>query len=411
VHGTASDITAQKKAEEEYRELQLRLQRTERMRALGQLAGGVAHEFNNQLASVFFFVESVKKGSLTPAQLHRYADMLRANAQRTSDLTQKLLDFSRQGTPKRELFDLHEVLRESLDILEQTLGRNINVVRSLDALCSLVLGDPSQISSLLLNLAINARDAMCEKGTLTVTTACLELSENCCRQLQHENRLAPGRYIRLSVTDTGEGIKPEVREHIFEPFYTTKPMGKGTGLGLASVYGTVADHAGAISVASAPGEGTTFHIFLPTCDAPVSSESTDATASPRIPGRGQRLLLVDDEDLLRLLLKDELEELGYVVADCGSGAEAARILNGEPGAIHAVILDVTMPNMSGLETHRALQTICSGIPTVAITGFTNHRDLPTLRDEGVRHVIPKPVDLGLLSQALAEALGIPFSEG
>jgi CheY-like chemotaxis protein len=346
-------------------------------------------------------------GTLSREQLGRYADLLRTNAQRTSELTQKLLDFSRQGSPKRELFDLHEVLRESLDILDQTLGRNIDVVRSLQAKCSLVLGDSSQLSSLLLNLAINARDAMAEHGTITVATNCLELTEERCRQLHHESELPPGRYVCLSVTDTGEGMKPEVREHIFEPFFTTKPVGKGTGLGLASVYGTVADHAGAISVTSAPGEGTTFHIFLPVCDAPPTRRQPETPETPVVRGTGQHLLLVDDETLLRYLLRRELEELGYTVTDCAGGREAIRVLSQGSADIDAVLLDVTMPTMSGLQTHRALQGIRPGLPTVAITGFTNHRDLPELRDRGVRHVIPKPVDLGLLSQSLAELLGLP----
>jgi PAS domain S-box-containing protein len=410
IHGTASDITDRKRAESEYRELQQRLQRTERMRALGQLAGGVAHEFNNQLASVFFFVDSVKKGSLNPDQLCRYADLLRNNAQRTSELTQKLLDFSRQGTPKREIFDLHDVLRESIDILDQTLGRNIQVVRELRARCSLVLGDRSQIGSLLLNLAINARDAMAERGTLTVQTSCLDLDAERCRLLHHESDLRPGRYVCLSISDTGEGMDAETKEHIFEPFFTTKPMGKGTGLGLASVYGTVCDHAGAIGVESQPGRGTTFNIFIPACEAPASVAPEPPQPEQPLPrGKGQHLLLVDDETLLRFLLRGKCEEMGYRVTDCEGGAEAIRVLTS--GAdIDAVVLDVTMPGMSGLETHRALQRLQPGLPTVAITGFTNHRDLPSLQEEGVRHVVAKPVDVRLLSHTLARLLDIPFPE-
>ncbi len=406
IHGTASDVTAQKRSEEEFQQLQVRLQRTERMRAIGQLAGGVAHEFNNQLASVFFFVDSVKKGTLGTRQLHRYADLLRNGAERISELTQKLLDFSRQGSPKREIFDVHDVLRESLDILEQTLGCRIRVVRELLAPHSILLGDRAQISSAVLNLAINARDAMAGVGTLTVSTVCVTLDEEDCRRLPHENGFGPGTYIRLSVADTGEGMDAVTRERIFEPFFTTKPVGKGTGLGLAVVYGTMTDHGGAITVDSERGKGTTFHLFLPLCDLPSPQDATPATTCEVVPGTGH-LLLVDDEMLLRVLLRDQLEEIGYKVTECAGGREAIRVLSESPGAVDGLILDVAMPDLSGLETYRALRQIRQNLPTLVITGFANHPDVPLLMEEGANDLVPKPADLGVLSQRLALLLQRP----
>ncbi|MDX9978844.1 MAG: PAS domain-containing protein [Lentisphaeria bacterium] len=404
LYGTASDITARKLAEEEYQQLQLRLQRTERMRGLGQLAGGVAHEFNNQLASVFFFVDSIKKGTLTPRQLQRYADLLRDGAQRISDLTQKLLDFSRQGSPRREVFDLHKVLGEFLDMLDQTLGCRIRVNRQLAAPSSLVVGDPCQISSAMLNLALNARDAMTDGGTLGFATACIELDAAACRALSHESGFGPGSYIRLSVSDTGEGMDAITRERIFEPFFTTKPLGKGTGLGLAVVYGTVIDHAGAIAVDSEPGKGSTFHIFLPLCANPLARAAIPVASAEPVPGSGQ-LLLVDDETLLRILLRDQLEQIGYQVADCADGREALERFSLEPGLVDGVILDVSMPGMSGLETHRALRQIRPTLPILLISGSGNHPDVPILLQEGAFGLVTKPVDLALLSQKLAALLG------
>lgn len=404
VHGTASDITSRKLAEEEYQQLQLRLQRTERMRGLGQLAGGVAHEFNNQLASVFFFVDSIKKGTLTPRQLQRYADLLRDGAQRISDLTHKLLDFSRQGSPRREVFDLHQVVGEFLDMLDQTVGCRIRVTRQFAAPRSLVVGDPSQISSAMLNLALNARDAMTDGGTLGFATACLDLDEAVCRTLSHETGFGPGSYIRLSVSDTGEGMDLITRERIFEPFFTTKPLGKGTGLGLAVVYGTVIDHAGAIAVDSEPGKGSTFHIFLPLCANPLARAALPVASAEPVCGSG-RLLLVDDETLLRILLRDQLEQIGYHVADCADGREALERFAREPDAVDGVILDVSMPGMSGLETHRALRQIRPTLPVLLISGSGNHPDVPILMQEGAYGLVTKPVDLALLSQKLAALLG------
>jgi len=403
IHGTASDISAQKRSEEEHRQLQVRLQRSERMRSLGQLAGGVAHEFNNQLANVLFFVDSLKKDRLSREQLSRYADMLHTGARRTADLTQKLLDFSRHGSPKREVFDLHHVLRESLAMLDPTLGSRIRVLRMLQADCSMVLGDPSQISSSLLNLALNARDAMSGHGAITVATECLYLDAAQCLQLLHEGELSPGTYIRLSVSDTGTGMDAKTRERIFEPFFTTKPMGKGTGLGLAAVYGTVNDHTGAIEVESRPGHGTTFNIFLPVCTAPAK-----ATALPPpepIRGTGH-LLLVDDETLLRILLRDMLRDLGYRVTDCETGRDAVRVLTQSPDTVDVAILDVAMPGMGGLDTYRALRQIRPDLPALAISGFGNHPDVHTMLREGASGLIPKPVDMSQLSRKLAELLGI-----
>ena len=402
IRGTIADITAQKRSEEEHRQLQMRMQKSERMRALGQLAGGVAHEFNNQLNTVLFFVDSIRKDKFTADQLKRYADLLYEGAARTSDLTKKLLDFSRQGSPTRVVFDLHRVLSEFLDMLAQTLGRRIRIQRILLAEVPMLFGDPAQINSSLLNLSINARDAMAGAGTITFATESVCLDAAQCRQLRHENELRPGNYLCLSVSDTGSGMDPKIRERIFEPFFTTKPSGKGTGLGLAAVYGTVIDHSGAIKVETQPGYGTTFRIFLPTCASPTAPAPAVPLGKP-VCGRGH-LLLVDDETLLRILLREMLQGLGYQVTDCETGEEAVRLFEQSPMSVDAAVLDVAMAGMGGLDTYRALCRVRPGLPALAISGFSSHPDVPAMLREGVRELIPKPVDMVLLSHKLAELI-------
>jgi CheY-like chemotaxis protein len=196
------------------------------------------------------------------------------------------------------------------------------------------------------------------------------------------------------------------RERIFEPFFTTKPLGKGTGLGLAVVYGTVVDHAGAIAVDSQPGKGSTFHIYLPLCTSLPPLGTSPVGDTEPVPGTGQ-LLLVDDETLLRILLRDQLELIGYRVTDCADGNEALRRVSQAPEAVDGVILDVSMPGLSGLETHRALRQVRPDLPVLLISGSESHPDVPILLQEGARGLVTKPVNLGVLSRELVALLGHP----
>jgi PAS domain S-box-containing protein len=375
-----------------------RLRQAQKMETVGRLAGGIAHDFNNLLGGIIGYADLLI-GGLGANERHRaWAERIVETAERAAGLTRNLLAFSRKGQLHAVPIDLHQVVREVIGILEQTIDRRIAIATRLEAAAPVVVGDLSQVQSAVLNLGVNARDAMPGGGTITFATAGVELGPEQAAALPEP--VAPGRYVTLSVEDTGLGMPREVLAHIFEPFFSTKPVGKGTGLGLAAVYGTVRGLGGTIEVSSAPGSGSTFRLYLP---AGAARTAAPGRPLPR-PGAGC-VLVVDDEQVIRGMARDMLRELGYEVLLAGDGDEALEVFQRERARIALVILDVMMPRRSGPETLRGLQAIDPGVRVLVSSGFDFDAASRELFGDGVSGFLQKPFRIAELSEKVAEAMG------
>jgi len=386
------DVTERHAVEEQ-------LSQAQKMEAIGQLAGGIAHDFNNMLAGITGSTEMLQHlvGDSPPAR--RYIEILTASAERAADLVGKLLTFAHKGKMESTPVDLHEVLLTSVALLERSIGKGIRLETRLDATSSIVVGDPAQLQSAVLNLALNARDAMPEGGELVITTEDSTVGQEDGNLLGLE--LPPGRYIHLAVRDTGCGMDNETCSRIFEPFFTTKEVGKGTGLGLPAVYGTIRDHRGGVRVDSAIDEGTTFHIYLPQAeDVSLPSEDSTEVAAP---GKGG-VLVIDDEELVRAMARGLLEHLGYRPYLAEDGVEGVRVYQDNRDQIDVVILDVVMPRMDGRMCLNALKAIDPDVVVLVASGFTSEQTVNEFTKAGAAGFIKKPFTLTEFARALVKAL-------
>ncbi|NBB96197.1 MAG: response regulator [Planctomycetes bacterium] len=356
VLGVWLDITERK-------ELEQRLSESEKMRALGQLAGGIAHDFNNILVAVQGNAQLLLAGLPKDSENEELAQEILSASQRAGDLTRKLLGFARRERMETTSVDLHETIRDVIDLLTHSIDRRIDIVHELNAQQAVVSGDPSQLHSTILNLTLNARDAMPEGGTLTVRTGNVPL---CMPGDQRGAVGDDGDGIELTIADTGEGIDETTRPKIFEPFFTTKGSGAGTGLGLAAVYGCVRSHHGRIDVESRPGEGTAFRLTLPLSDRQIV-----APTSAKAPQTGEgRILLVDDEQPVRDFATRALDNLGYEVVAQPDGEEAIAWFREHHATVGVVILDMIMPRMSGPDALGAMRQIDPDVPIVFCSGYS-----------------------------------------
>jgi two-component system, cell cycle sensor histidine kinase and response regulator CckA len=352
---SARDVTEFKRLQEQYRQAQ-------KMEAVGQLAAGVAHDFNN-LLTVIGGYSSLLLESLPADDKHREAAAeIREAGERAARLTGQLLAFSRQQVLDPVVLDLNEVAGHAGRLLERLIGEGVRVVLDLDRHLGKVRADAGQIEQVLMNLAVNARDAMPAGGRLTIATSNADLPAGV-------NGLPPGRYARLAVSDTGHGMPPDVLARVFEPFFTTKEAGKGTGLGLSTVFGIVAQSGGHVTVSSAIGAGTTFEIFLPTTAS--SSEEPSGIKSQLVrPARGtETVLLVEDDPYVRQFAAVALQMQGYTVVEAGTGAEAMAAAEAHADAIHIVVTDVVMPEMGGRQLTDALRGRRPGLKVLFVSGY------------------------------------------
>jgi signal transduction histidine kinase len=358
------DATAAVQAERERRALEDRLRVSQKMEAVGRLAGGVAHDFNNLLTIISAHAEFLAQqlGADDP----EVQGIARA-AERGAALTKQLLLFSRHKPVAHEHMDLNGAVGEVMRLLVRVLGEGVRLESTRAPDLWGVRADPDQIGQVLINLAVNARDAMPQGGTLRISTG---------NEVVHEPRplrggdLAPGRYATLAVQDTGEGMSEGVLARLFEPFFTTKEYGKGTGLGLATVYGIVRACAGAIDVESRPGAGSTFRIYLPASDDAPAARGRVARAPDG--GRGETILVVEDEDPVRTLLRRILVEHGYHVLEARDGADGLRRLREHRGEIHLLLTDMVMPEMTGPELAKQVAAQRPGTRVLFMTGYTEH---------------------------------------
>jgi len=379
--------------------LQERLTQAEKLTAIGQLAGGVAHDFNNQLAGIAGFAELLVARLQDPRQ-RGWAEAILGSAQRAAELTRQLLAFARKGQSLRSPTDIDRTIAEVIGLLRRSLDQRIAIVhRPAGAACT-VLGDPGQIHNALLNLAVNARDAMPEGGTLTFATRIAEPPGGLAGQ-----DATAGRQVEITVADTGQGMDEEVRRHLFEPFFTTKGPGKGTGLGLAAVYGVVRNHGGAIAVDSHPGRGTAFTILLPLHDG-ACADPAPAPEQPPVPAAGRSILVIDDEEVVRELTCEMLAELGCRCRHCADAESAIALLAaGEP--VDLAVLDVVMPRLAGLDAFLALRAARPGLRVLLVSGHSLNGEVQAILDRGACGFLQKPFRATALARAVHDALAGP----
>ena len=367
------------------------------MEAVGRLAGGIAHDFNNLLGGILGYAELLAEKAPPDSPLKRYADNVLTGATRASGLVDQILSYSRSQRGKRVPVDLGGVVAETLELVRGSLAPNVALEADLSRPLY-VVGDETQLHQVTMNLCTNALHAMGEGGTLRVTLDAADVAAE--RALAHTT-LRAGAYARLTVEDTGSGMDEATLARVFEPFFTTKEVGKGTGLGLSLVYGIVTDSGGAVEVASRPGQGSRFSIYLPRVDSPAAA--ADAASGPVVRGRGERVLVVDDEEALVAVTVEVLRHLGYEPQGCADGAAALAAV--DAGRIDAVIADEVMPGMTGTQLARVLRRRRADLPFVLMSGYTGPMLSERALAAGVTEILKKPVQSRDIAAALARALG------
>ncbi len=388
--GTVQDVT-------EYRRLEAQLRQAQKLEAIGQLAGGVAHDFNNLLSVILGYSEMALDAVPKSGQAHEQILEIRKAGERGAALTRQLLAFSRRQVLQPRILNLNAVIGELQKLLRRLIGENIALVTNLHRAELPVLVDAGQMEQVVVNLAVNARDAMPNGGTLTIDTSEAVVPA----PPPPESPVGVGRYAVLRIGDTGVGIEPEIQPRIFEPFFTTKDTGRGTGLGLSTVYGIVKQSGGEITCASAPGRGATFSIYLPIASQPAE----ERTAEPAVSAfRGtETLLLVEDDEGVRSLTTDLLRQLGYNVLAAPEATEALRVAGSHNGAIDLLLTDVIMPGMSGPEMAEQIQQLRPEMKTLFMSGYVKGETVERALAGAVRFV-QKPFTVEALSRAIRAAL-------
>ena len=395
-----TDITAYRHAEEEKSAIEAQLQQSQKMESVGRLAGGVAHDFNNMLGVILGHTELAMQQADPSQPLYADLEQIRKTTERSADLTRQLLAFARKQTIAPKVLDLNETLMDMLKMLQRLIGEDISLNWQPAANLWKVRVDPSQMDQILANLCVNARDAIADVGKVTIETENSIIDEDYC---QSHAGSVPGEYVRLAVSDNGSGMDRETQKQIFEPFFTSKGVGKGTGLGLATVYGAVKQNNGFINVYSELGLGTTFTIYLPRHTGHVEQEQPELKVGPDLSGNETILLVEDEPNILRLTAR-LLEGQGYTVLEAGTPSEAIRLANEYSSEIQLLITDVIMPEMNGRELTKTLLTINPRLRRLFMSGYTadiiaNHGVL----DEGV-FFIQKPFSIQKLSAKVREVL-------
>ena len=382
------DLTGRKHMEQENAALEHQLRQVQKMEAIGRLASGVAHDMNNFLTAILAHASLIKVRAKTDKPLWMAGDVIEKAVRRGKELTSQLLGFARQGKHHHVAVDIHDVIQEVMKLLGRTINKAITFQADLSATNPSVVGDPNQLYQILMNLAVNSCDAMGDSGELIVQTVNEGVTPE---HASHVPGLYAGNYVVIRVTDSGGGISPDIQKNIFEPFFTTKDHGKGTGMGLAMVYGIVKNHRGYIGVTSTLGVGTTMHVYLPSAPYAAPKINTVLTKEPSH-GTGH-ILIVDDEKDVAEAAQAILEYLGYHATVMLNGKEAVAFFQGTEIPIDVVLLDMVMPDMSGSECFSKLRAIRPDAKVILCTGYDRNHTVQNLLNQGVAGFIQKPYDL------------------
>jgi len=384
--------------EREKERIKEELFQAQKMEAIGTLAGGIAHDFNNMLQGILGYASLLKMKVQETDPMYKPLDVIERSAERAADLTKQLLGFARKGKYVTEPLNLNDLVDEVLRIITRTFDRAIEIKTTLSPDIWTVEGEKSQLENVILNLCLNARDAMPAGGVLHIETLNREITEG---ELPYP-WARPGRYAVVRVIDTGRGMDDEIKKHIFEPFFTTKEKGKGTGMGLAMVYGVVKNHDGFITVDSEPGRGSTFAVYLPAVEKEVAAGKEELKELPR--GSGT-VLVVDDEDDIRVLLRDILNGLGYETIEASNGEEAVEIYRKQQERIDLIILDLIMPRMSGDEAFHRIKMIDPAVKVLISSGYGMGEQMrKMIGDAGIEGFIQKPYDINAIAETVRGVL-------
>jgi signal transduction histidine kinase/ActR/RegA family two-component response regulator len=398
--GVKEDITDRKQAEKEMGTLQEQLRQSQKMEAIGRLAGGVAHDFNNLLTVIKGYSQLSLPEITDGNPLRGNIEEIRKAADRAADLTRQLLAFSRRQIMEMKVLDLNTILQNLEKMLRRLIGEDIELAFLSGGDLGRVKVDPGQIEQVIVNLAVNARDAMPKGGKLTIETANTVLDEE---YAQKHVAVKPGHYVMLSVSDTGIGMTPEVRERVFEPFFTTKEKGKGTGLGLSTVYGIVKQSGGNIWVYSELGRGTTLKIYFPQVDEPLE-ELRENVETKLVPQGTETVLIVEDDKEVRKLAARILENQGYKILEAAQGSEALPLCKEHRNPIHLVLADVVMPGLDGRELAERVKSFHPGMKVLYMSGYTDNAIIHHGVLEKGMNYIQKPFTLDGLARKVREVL-------
>jgi signal transduction histidine kinase/CheY-like chemotaxis protein len=398
----AENITDRKRAAEDKANLERQLLQAQKMEAVGQLAGGIAHDFNNLLLVISGYTSMVQERQAPESEDNLDLDEVRKAADRATVLTRQLLSFSRRQTIQPLHVDLNDLIEDALRMIRRVIGEHIDFRFLPSPRLETIYVDKGQIEQVLMNLCVNARDAMNSGGTLTIQTMNAVLDESYCANHPWAKE---GHYVVLDVTDTGHGMDPTTCARIFEPFFTTKELGQGTGLGLSTVYGIVRQNDGLIQVNSEPGKGTSFKIYIPSVELPAEPKGT--ALESRVTGGSETLLIAEDEESVRHLLQRILEIEGYTVLTATDGEDALRVFDAHAHEIDLAVLDVMMPKLGGRQVMDRIQAKCPRMRFLFASGYSKnalHKDF--VIEEGIR-LVPKPYQRAVLLRAIREVLDAP----
>jgi signal transduction histidine kinase/ActR/RegA family two-component response regulator len=403
----AHDVSERAAHEAQQKRLEAQLRQSQRMEAIGTLAGGVAHDFNNILAGILGHVELLSMDLPPESPLQESVRQVLGGTIRARDLVRRILTFSRSNEPRREAARLSTVVKEAMKLLRATLPSSIEFTTDWPAEEPLVMADPGQLHQIIMNVGFNAAHAIGGRpGNLKVTVAIVELDASF---TDGHPPLLPGRHMRLTVADDGCGMDAELQQRIFDPFFTTKPTGQGTGLGLSMVHGIVQMHQGSVTVTSQPGAGASFDFYFRAMEEELPN---DAREQFRLPvGNGQRILVVDDEESVLWAARNFLNRLNYNATGFSRSVEALEAFVRAPQDFDAVVTDLTMPQLGGLDLTRKLRAIRPDLPVIVMSGYLLGVEDTELREAGVAHAVLKPFSVQALAEAMDSVLSAAADRG
>ncbi|RJP62055.1 MAG: response regulator [Candidatus Auribacter fodinae] len=381
--------------------LEEQLTQAQKLEAIGQLAGGVAHDFNNILTGILGYANLITMTTKPEETVYRSAQTIENAAKRARDLTQQLLGFARKGKFQIVTVDMNESIKEAVTLMARTVDKKVVMSSDLRATRPAILGDPGQIQQILINLSLNAQHAMPDGGELVFSTENVTLTSEYCKR--HPGAIK-GDFLVLSVSDTGCGMSKEIQQRIFEPFFTTKKQGEGTGMGLAMVYGIVRNHGGSISVYSEPGEGSVFKLYFPV--APAAKETARANTSEGIVSGSGTILIVDDEKFVREVACEMLQYIGYTVVSFSNAKEALEYYQEHADEIDLVLLDMVMPEINGKDCFDAMKKINPGVKAILSTGYGKDGKAQEILNNGASGYVQKPYMINQLSEEVARVIGV-----